>query len=57
MGLSNIGRELFRLVAPLEMRQVASDPFVTAVQARAVGVQLVDNGMLLRESDYLFVLT
>jgi phosphoglycerate dehydrogenase-like enzyme len=55
LGLGNIGREFFRLVAPLEMRHIACDPFVTEEEARTVGVQLVDKGTLLRESDYLFV--
>lgn len=55
LGLGNIGREFFRLVAPLEMRHIACDPFVTTEHAREVGVRLVDKQTLLRESDYLFV--
>lgn len=55
LGLGNIGREFFRLVAPLEMRHIACDPFVREEEARAVGVQLVDKETLLRESDYLFI--
>jgi phosphoglycerate dehydrogenase-like enzyme len=55
LGLGNIGRELFRLAAPLEMRHIAHDPNVTPAAAEAVGVTLVTKEMLLRESDFLCI--
>jgi phosphoglycerate dehydrogenase-like enzyme len=55
LGLGGIGRELFRLAAPLEMRHLAHDPYVTPTDAAAVGVQLVDKETLLRASDVLCI--
>jgi phosphoglycerate dehydrogenase-like enzyme len=55
LGLGNIGRELLRLAAPLEMRYLAHDPYLDAAQAETLGVRLVDKETLLRESDFLCV--
>lgn len=55
IGLGNIGRELFALAAPFEMRHLAHDPYVTEEQARASGVELVDLETLLRSSDFVVV--
>ena len=55
IGLGNIGREIFTLTAPLEMRHLATDPYATPEQARAAGAELVDLETLLRESDYVVV--
>ena len=54
-GLGSIGRELFRLAAPLEMRHIAHDPYVAPAQAEAAGARLVDKETLLRESDFLCI--
>jgi phosphoglycerate dehydrogenase-like enzyme len=51
LGLGSIAREMFRLAAPLEMRHIAHDPYVTG----AAGVQLVDKQTLLREADVLCI--
>jgi phosphoglycerate dehydrogenase-like enzyme len=54
IGLGNIGREIFRLAAPLEMRHLASDPFVKPADGPA-GITLVDLDTLLREADFVVV--
>ena len=53
IGLGNIGRELFRVAKPFEMRHLACDPFVNAAEVAELGVELVDFDTLLRESDFL----
>jgi D-3-phosphoglycerate dehydrogenase len=55
IGLGNIGRELFRLAAPLEMRHLAHDPYVRPEDAAALGVELVDLETLLATSDFVVV--
>jgi phosphoglycerate dehydrogenase-like enzyme len=55
LGIGNIGAEVFRIAAPLGMRFIAHDPYVTADQARALGVELVDLETLFREADFLSV--
>jgi D-3-phosphoglycerate dehydrogenase len=56
IGLGNIGREVFRLAAPLSMRHLATDPFVKPADAAAGNVELVDLETLLRESDFVVVM-
>jgi D-3-phosphoglycerate dehydrogenase len=53
IGLGNIGREVFRLAAPFEMRHLAFDPHVSPGSVPGVG--LVDLDALLAESDYIAV--
>jgi len=53
IGLGNTGRELFRLAAPLDMRHVGFDPYVTADQAAALGIKWLDLDRLLAESDFV----
>jgi D-3-phosphoglycerate dehydrogenase len=55
IGLGNIGREVFRLAAPLSMRHLAADPMVKAADAKKDGVELVDLETLLQQSDYVVV--
>jgi D-3-phosphoglycerate dehydrogenase len=55
IGLGNIGREVFRLTAPLAMRHLAADPFVRPEDVRDSGVTLVDLETLLRDADYVVV--
>ncbi|MDP9366306.1 MAG: dehydrogenase [Chloroflexota bacterium] len=55
IGLGNIGRELFRLAAPLEMRHLAHDPYVEPQDAAALAVELVDLETLLATSDFVVV--
>ena len=51
VGFGSIGSEVARLVAPLGMRIIAHDPFVTPEAAARLGARLVDLETLLREFD------
>lgn len=55
VGFGNIGREIFRLAAPLEMRHLAADPFASPADAAARGVTLVPLEELLQSSDYVVI--
>ena len=55
IGLGNIGREIVRVVAPLEMRIAAFDPHVTESAAMAVGADLMSLDRLLEESDFVCI--
>ena len=55
VGLGNIGREVFKLAQPFEMRHLAYDPYATPEQAQAAGVELVDLETLLRTSDFVSI--
>lgn len=55
VGLGNIGRELIRLAAPLEMRSVAFDPYVARDEAAALGVEWLDLDVLLAAADFVVV--
>lgn len=55
IGLGNIGRELTRMVQPLEMQICAADPWVTPDAAREAGVELVSVEELLQQSDFVCV--
>ncbi|MBL8701683.1 MAG: dehydrogenase [Alphaproteobacteria bacterium] len=53
LGIGNIGKELFRIAKPLDMRFIAHDPFVKQADVADLGVTLVDIDTLFRESDFL----
>lgn len=55
LGFGNIGREVFRLGRPYEMRQIAYDPYASAEVAREAGVELVDLDTLLRTADFVVI--
>jgi D-3-phosphoglycerate dehydrogenase len=55
IGLGNIGREVFRLAAPLAMRHLAADPLISASEAAAAGAELVSLDELLREADFVVI--
>jgi phosphoglycerate dehydrogenase-like enzyme len=55
IGLGNIGREVFRLAAPLEMRHAAFDPYATQETARELGVELMPLDRLLAVADFVVV--
>jgi len=55
IGLGNIGREIVRLALPLGMRHVAFDPYLSAAEAAAAGVEQVDLETLLRISDIVSI--
>lgn len=52
IGLGNIGREIMRLVEPLQMRRLAYDPYPGAPLADVALTSLED---LLRQSDFVIV--
>jgi D-3-phosphoglycerate dehydrogenase len=53
IGLGRVGAEVARRARSLEMRVLASDPFLTENAAREAGVVLVQLDQLLAESDFL----
>jgi len=55
LGLGNIGREVFRLAAPLEMRHVGHDPHVTGEQAAAAGIEWLSLDELLATADFVVI--
>jgi D-3-phosphoglycerate dehydrogenase len=52
IGVGNIGREVFHLAKPFDMRHLGYDPFLTTPPE---GVELVPLDQLLAESDYVVV--
>jgi D-3-phosphoglycerate dehydrogenase len=55
VGLGNIGREVFRLMMPFQMRHLATDPFVSPQDTEPPGVHLVDLETVMKESDFVCV--
>lgn len=56
VGFGGIARELVTVAKPFGMKFIAHDPYVTAPDAAAFGVDLVDKETLFRESDFVVVL-
>jgi D-3-phosphoglycerate dehydrogenase len=57
IGMGNIGGELFRLLAPLDMVHLACDPYAKAGDAAALRVRLTDKDTVFREADFVCVNT
>ena len=55
VGMGNIGREVFKLAKPFEMRHIAYDPYITEQDAAPLGVELVDLQTLMRTSDFICI--
>ena len=55
LGWGNIGQEVSAVSAPLQLRQLASDPYADSATAKAAGVQLCDLDTLFAEADILVV--
>src|SRR3954466_8358278 len=55
LGVGNIGAEVLRLAAPLDMRFIAHDPYIEAGKARALGAELVDLETLFRAADFVSI--
>lgn len=55
IGMGNIGSEMFRLLAPLNMKLIACDPAKTQADADKLGVKLTDMDSVLREADFVCV--
>jgi len=57
IGVGNIGGELFRLLAPLDMQHLAYDPYAKPEDAAKLRVRLTDKDTVFRESDFVCVNT
>jgi D-3-phosphoglycerate dehydrogenase len=55
IGLGNIGREVFRLAQPLEMKHVGHDPYVKPDAAGAAGIQWLPLEELLKTADFVVI--
>ena len=55
IGLGNIGRDIVRVTAPLEMKIVAFDPFIAPVLAAASGVELLTLDEIFIQADFICV--
>jgi D-3-phosphoglycerate dehydrogenase len=55
IGLGNIGREVFRVAAPLDMRHVGYDPHVSAGQSAEAGIEWLSLDRLLAEADFVVI--
>ena len=55
IGVGNIGREVFHLARPLEMRHIAHDPFAVAADLQPLGVTLDAFDAVVAQSDFLVV--
>ncbi len=55
IGVGNIGREVFKLLAPLEMQHIACDPVADKAEMAKAGITLVDMDTLLRSADFVSV--
>jgi D-3-phosphoglycerate dehydrogenase len=53
VGMGNIGAEMFRLCAPLDMKFIAHDPWIDPALAADLGVTLVDLETVFRDSDFV----
>jgi len=53
VGLGNIGQSMARKLRGWGLKLLATDPFVDAARADALGVKLVDLETLCRQSDYV----
>ena len=56
IGLGKIGREVAKRLLAMEMRVVAYDPFLSAEQAAALGIRLLDLDSLYAEADFITVM-
>ena len=57
IGVGNIGSEMFRVLAPLDMIHLAYDPYANVEGVAQLGVRLTDKETLLRESDFVCINT
>src|SRR5262245_39679388 len=57
IGLGNIGSDLFRLLAPLNLVHIAYDPYAKKEDAERLRVRLTDKDTVFRESDFVSINT
>lgn len=55
IGLGNIGREVFALARPFEMRHLGYDPYVADTELKNVAVERAPLETLLRQSDFVAI--
>src|SRR5580658_7187665 len=55
VGIGNIGAELFRLLAPFDMKFIAYDPYPDAKAAAELGVELVALDDVFRRADFVSI--
>jgi phosphoglycerate dehydrogenase-like enzyme len=55
IGLGNIGREIFKLAQPLEMKHAGHDPYLTREAARVLGIEWLPLEDLLGTADFVVV--
>ena len=57
IGVGNIGGELFRLLAPLDVQHIAFDPYAKPEECAKLGVRLTDKEDVFRQADFVCVNT
>lgn len=57
IGVGSIGREAFRLLAPLGMTHIGHDPYAKQADMDEIRLKLVDRDTLLRTSDFVCINT
>lgn len=55
IGFGNIGREILRVAAPLDMRPLVFDPYVSPEMAKNCGVELLGLEDLLEQADFICI--
>jgi phosphoglycerate dehydrogenase-like enzyme len=55
IGAGRIGKELLRMARTFDLRLLAADPYVNAIELSYIGARKVDLDTLLRESDFAVV--
>ena len=55
IGAGRIGKELLRMARTFDLKLLAADPYVNAIELGYVGARKVDLDTLLRESDFVVV--
>jgi D-3-phosphoglycerate dehydrogenase len=53
VGAGRIGKELLRMARVFDLKLLAADPYVNAVELGSIGARKVDLATLLRESDFV----
>lgn len=53
VGIGNIGAELFRMCAPLDLKFIAHDPYADPETAKSLGIELVSLDQVFTDSDFL----
>ncbi len=57
IGAGGIGKEILRMARTFDLKLLAADPYVNALELSYVGARKVDLETLLRESDFIVLIT